>query len=147
MADNTPFQEVYEATWDLIDSYRETSQAVADSLVLLQDRNLRFAQSIFPSWMELLTQQTQSTQRLQQQREQHTRKQQDAFQRLAAASIRMYLDILLAPFTFWASSSFLRQPVDAAATELEHEREWVLKRLAHGLQYAYGQESLSEETP
>jgi hypothetical protein len=58
----------------------------------------------------------------------------------------MYMGILLAPFTFWAPFSFSRQPVDAAATRLERERERILNRLASGLQYAYGQEPLSEET-
>ena len=153
MVDNKQFQQVHEATSDLAHSYQETSQAVMDSILTLQEYNLKLAQSLFSTWfggwfgrgMEPRPLQKESTQSLQQWGQQ-TQRQQEAFQRLAAGSMRMYTDMLLAPFTFWAPFSFSRQAVDAAATELEHEREWVLKRLAYGLQYAYGQESLSEET-
>ena len=55
MTDNKQLQQVHEATSDMVKSCHETSQAVADSLVTLQDRSLRFAQSIFLNWMELLT--------------------------------------------------------------------------------------------
>jgi hypothetical protein len=116
VVDNKQFQQVQYATWDLVDSFRETSQAVADTLVTLQDRNLRFAQSLFLNWMEVLTQQTQSTQRLQQQWGQQTQKQQDAFQRLASASMQIYLDFLFAPF------AFSRQPVDTTE-RLPFEKE------------------------
>ena len=116
MVDNKQFQQVRYATWDLVDSFRETSQAVADTLVTLQDRNLRFAQSFFLNWMEALTQQTQSTQRLQQQWGRQIQRQQDAFQRLASASMHIYMDFLFAPF------AFSRQPVDATE-RLPFEKE------------------------
>ena len=116
MADNKQLQQVREATWDMVDSLRETNQAVADSLVTLQDRNLRFSQNIFLSWTDLLTQQTESVQRLQQQWGQQIPKQQDAFQRLAAASVQLSLSFLLAPFPF------ARQLVDVTEDTLQHER-------------------------
>ena len=154
MVDNKQFQQVHEATSDLAHSYQEMSQAVMDSILTLQEYNLKLAQSLFSAWfggwfgrgMEPRPLQKESTESLQQQWGQPTHKQQEAFQRLAAASMRMYTGMLLAPFTFWAPFSFSRQAVDTATTELEREREWVLKRLAYGLQYAYGQESLLEET-
>lgn len=117
MADNTSFQQVQEATSDLVNSYRETSQAVVDGLVTLQDRNLRFAQSIFVNWIEVLTQQTRSTQHLQQQWGQQTRKRQEAFQRLTSASMQLYLDFLLAPL------NLSRQLIEASLPATQRERE------------------------
>lgn len=117
MAENQQLQQVNEATWNVVDSFRETNQAVTESLINLQDRNMKFAQNTFLGWTELLTQQTESVQRLQQQWGQQARKQQDAFQRLASASMQIYLDLLLTPF------SISRQLVDVTEEKLQHERE------------------------
>ena len=76
MVDNKQLQQVQEASWDVVNSLRETSQTVADNLVALQDHNLKFTQNIFLSWMDVLTHQAESTRRLQQQWEQQTRAQQ-----------------------------------------------------------------------
>jgi hypothetical protein len=119
MTENQQLRQVNEATWNVIDSLRETSQAVTESVTTLQDRNLKFAQNIFLGWTELLTQQTESVQRLQQQWGQQARKQQDAFQRLASASMQIYMDLLLTPF------SFSRQLIDVTEGRLQREREEV----------------------
>ncbi len=116
MAENQQLQQVQEATWGVVDSFRETNQAVVDSLVTLQDRNLRFAQNIFLSWTELLAHQTESVQHLQQQWGQQTRKQQDAFQRLMSTSMQIYMDFLLTPF------SFSRRLIDETESAMQHER-------------------------
>jgi hypothetical protein len=107
MADTKQFQQVQDTTGDLVNSYRETGQAVVDRLVTLQDRNLRFAQSIFLNWMELLMQPWG----------QQTREQQDVFQKLASTPMQLYLDFLLAPLTF------SRKLVEASmlTTQREHE--------------------------
>ncbi len=94
MAENQ-LNRVKEATWDVVNSYCESSQAIAHSLVTLQDRHLKFAQSIFLNWMELLTQQPQSMQQLQQQWGQQTRKHQEALQKLTSTSMQLYRDFLL----------------------------------------------------
>ncbi len=119
MTDNKQLQQVREASWNVVDSLRETNQAVADSLVTIQDRNLKFAQNIFLNWMELLTQQTESIQHLQQQWGQQVRKQQNAFQRLTSSSMQIYMDFLLTPF------SFSRRLVDATEDMLQREREQI----------------------
>src|SRR5436309_3116272 len=90
MADTKQFQQVQDASWNLVNSYRETSQTLVDSLITLQDRNLKLAQSIFLNWMELLMQPWG----------QQTREQQEAFQKLASTQTQLYMDILLAPLTF-----------------------------------------------
>ena len=55
MADSKQLQQVQDTSWDLVHSFRETSQTMADTLVALQDRNLKFMQSTYLSWMDLLT--------------------------------------------------------------------------------------------
>jgi hypothetical protein len=100
MAENTQYQHVHEASWDLVNSYRETSQAVANNILAIQELNLKFAQNVFLSWMELLTQQTERALTMGQQWEQRTPKQQEALQKLIPASMQLYLDFFLAPLTF-----------------------------------------------
>jgi hypothetical protein len=100
MTDNNRLQQVHEASWEVIDTIRETSQDVANSLVAIQDNNLKLAQNIFLSWMDLFTGQTESIQHLQQQWGNQVRTQQDAFQKLASTSTQIYMDFLLAPFSF-----------------------------------------------
>lgn len=119
MAENKQLQQVNEATWNVVDSLRETNQTVADSLVTLQDRNLKFAQNTFLSWTELLTQQTEAVQHLQQQWGQQIRQQQDAFQKLASATMGISMNFLFTPF------SFLRRSADVTEDMLQREREQV----------------------
>ena len=107
MADNKQLQQVHEASWNVIDTFRETSQIVADSLVTLQDHNLKLAQNIFLSWMDLFKQQTETMHHLQQ-RVQQVPTQRDGFQKLASTSMQIYMDFLLAPF------SLSRRLVDAS---------------------------------
>jgi hypothetical protein len=122
MADNKQLQQqVQEASWSMVDSLREGSQSVANSMVSLQDHNLRLAQNILLSWTDLLRQQTESMQHLQQQWVQQTQKQQEAFQKLASASMQVYMEFLLAPF------SFSRQLIDVTEDTLQHEREQAWK--------------------
>ena len=119
LADNNrQSQQVHDASWDLVNSFRETNQTVMDSLVNFQDRNAKLTQNVFLSWMELLTQQTESMQHVQQQWAQQFRKQQDAYQKLASASMQTYMDFLLAPL------SFSRQLVEATESSIQQEREF-----------------------
>jgi len=117
MADNNQLQQVHEASWKVVDSFLETSQTVTDSLVTIQDHNLKFAQNIFLSWIDLLTQQTESMQHLQQQWGQQIQTQRDTFQRLASTSMQIYMDFFLAPF------SFSRRLVDETEDAMRKERE------------------------
>lgn len=119
MADRKQLQQVQDTGWDLVNSFRETYQTMEDTLVALQDRHLKFMQSTYLSWMDLLTQQTESVQQWQQQWGQQARKQQDAFQKLVSTSMSIYMNPFPTPF------SFLRQLVDIAEAGSEREREMV----------------------
>jgi hypothetical protein len=118
LADNNKqSQQVHDASWDLVNSFRDINQTVMESLVNFQDRNVKFTQNIFLNWMELLSQQTESMQNVQQQWAQQFRKQQDAYQKLATASMQTYMDFFLAPL------SFSRQLVEATEGAMQQERE------------------------
>jgi hypothetical protein len=119
MTDNTQLQHVQEATWDLVDSLREANRTLVDSVMAIQDHNLRFAQNTCLSWMELLTHQREGVQHVQQQWEPQISKQQGAFQKLVPTSMRIYIDFLLAPFTL------SRKLVEASMTATQRERELV----------------------
>ncbi len=127
MADNKQLQQVHEASWNVIDTFRETSQIVADSLVTIQDHNLKFVQNIFLSWMDLFKQQTETMHHLQQ-RVQQVPRQRDAFQNLTSASMQIYMDFLLAPFFI------SRRLVEASEDVMQRERESVrnASRSDHG---------------
>jgi hypothetical protein len=90
MADNKQLQQVNEAAGAMVTSLRETSQAIANSVITIQDHNLRFTQDFFSNWMELLTYDMESAQQLQQQ----LGKQ---IQKLVPASMWNYMDFLRAP--------------------------------------------------
>jgi hypothetical protein len=81
MAENT----VTEAALHLVQSFREANQAVAESIVASQERNVKFAQSIFTSGVEILKSHVEGTQALVHQIDQQTRQQQEAFQGLLQA--------------------------------------------------------------
>jgi hypothetical protein len=125
MTDNKQFQQVHDASWNVIDSIRETNQSIADSLVTIQDHNLKLAQNIFLSWMELFTGQAESIQHLQQRWGEQARTRQDAFQKLASTSTQIYMNFLLAPF------SFSRRLIDAAEDTVEQEQEAARKAARH----------------
>ena len=60
MAENA----VTEAALHLVQSFREANQAVAESIVASQERNVKFAQSIFASGVEILKSHVEGTQAL-----------------------------------------------------------------------------------
>ncbi len=91
MTDNKQFQQVNQNTWDMVDSFRETNRTIADSVMTIQDHNLRLTQDLFLSWIEVLTPQTQSTPRAPSGGH-PTQKQQDAFQRRTSTEMKRSLD-------------------------------------------------------
>ncbi len=119
MTDNKQFRQVQEASSDVGSALREANQTLADSVMTMQNHNLRFVQNTFLSWMELLTYQTESVQHFRQQWGQQIQEQRDAFPKLIQASIRIYTDFLRAPF------SFPRQLVDATKYMEQREQERV----------------------
>lgn len=97
MAENKP----NEAAWTLVDSLRETNQAIAKSVVAAQERNLKFVQSILTNGVEVLKHQAESTRSLMQELEQQTHKQQEALQKLAEVAPAGYRDFFRTQLDFY----------------------------------------------
>jgi hypothetical protein len=100
VAENQHLQQIQESSWEAVSTLRETNQTMAQNLQAMQDRNLRFVQNVLVTSAELLTQQADSLQQLQQQWIQQLPSLQDATFKLTAASFQLYLNLLLAPFSF-----------------------------------------------
>src|SRR2546428_4194957 len=75
-------ENLNEAAKHMVESLREANQAVADSVIAAQERNVQFAQSIFTSGVEVLKSHSEGTQALLKELEQQTQKQQGVFQKL-----------------------------------------------------------------
>jgi hypothetical protein len=97
MAENT----VNEAASNLIRGMREANQAIANSLVAAQDRNVKYTQSILVNGMEVLKSQAAETRSLMQELLEISQRQQDAFQGLAQGTIDTYIELLRVPFTYY----------------------------------------------
>jgi hypothetical protein len=88
----------------LMDSFRETSQTLIESIVAVQERNLKFAQNMLTSSIEVMKSNIEATGKLMQQLEQLTRKQQEAFRELVpgwmgSQWMEPYLDFLHTPLS------------------------------------------------
>lgn len=114
MADN----QLNEVTWDLVNSFRDTNQAVANSLVAIQELNMKFAQSLFLNGMEVYKNQVDITRSLMEELGKQSPKQQDAFLRLGYASLNSYMDFFRTPFSYW------RQMLDAAESSAKRGIEY-----------------------
>lgn len=93
--------QISKATWELVDSFHETNQSVADHFVAVQDHNLKFAQNLFLIGTELMESQTKHTHNLMDQWTQQLPKQQKAFYNLMNATLNVYLDFLRIPFVYY----------------------------------------------
>lgn len=93
-------QKIQDVTWNAASSVRDANQAVADTLVGIQDRNMRFAQSLYEDGMNVLTSNAESSSRLMQTLAEQSRRQQEAFATLIRSSVDMYVEFLTMPFSF-----------------------------------------------
>ena len=115
-------------------NWQEGFQAVVDSTVAAQERNTRFAQSVFENGIEVLKSQVGLTRGLMQELEQQAHKQQDAFQALARESWDAYLGFMRAPFSYY------QRAFDTAQTTMREGVEDFKKAADQGV------ENLQKET-
>lgn len=80
-------KEINEATVNLTKSWQETNKAIADSLVAAQERNLRFAQSVFESGVEVLKNQAEDARTIMQEFVEQPQKQQGTLQTVADSAM------------------------------------------------------------
>lgn len=109
--------------------WQEGFQAAVESTVAAQERNAKFAQSVFENGIEVLQSQVGVTRALMQELEQQAQKQQDAFQSLAHESLDAYLGFLRAPFSYY------RQAFDAAEAATREGLENFQQATRQGLEH------------
>jgi hypothetical protein len=80
---------------------QEAIQAVLNTTVAAQERNIRYAQSILQNGADVLKSHVDSTRTLAQTVAEQTRKQQEALQALSHQTIDAYLDWFRAPFAYY----------------------------------------------
>ncbi len=97
MTDN----RIQEASWDVVNSVRDTNQAVASTAVTVLDRNVKFAQNTFLGGIEILEQETDDLRSLTREWGQQVQKQQEAFQKLWFGSMETYMNFLNTWFSFY----------------------------------------------
>jgi len=125
---------------DLIEQTRkqqagpESFQALVDSAVAAQERNIKLAQSVLENGVEVLKNQVGVTHSLMQELEQQSHKQQDAFQALARESWDAYLGFMRAPFSYY------QRAFDTAQTTMREGVEDFKKAADQGV------ENLQKET-
>lgn len=75
-------KEEKQVTTSLVEAFGEANQAIVESIVDAQQRNMKFAQSTFTNAFEVFKSHAGATRELMEQLEQLTQKQQEAFQKL-----------------------------------------------------------------
>jgi hypothetical protein len=76
-----------EAAWNLSNAAREANQAIANSAVAAQDRNMKFAQSTFENGVEVLKSHAESTRALMDELVQEPSKDRAIFQSVADTAV------------------------------------------------------------
>ena len=92
---------VSEATWNWTRAVNDVSKALADSAVAAQERNVRYAQSIFENGLEVVKSHTQETRALTQALVEQSQKQQEAFQTIAHEASEAYANFFSTMFSYY----------------------------------------------
>jgi hypothetical protein len=91
-----------ETVLQLVQSFQNANQALVESAVSVQERNMQFVQRLYSDWLATLQDHTHNHQALMQEMEQQGQKQQEAFQKLVQQSVTSYFDSLTAGLAFFA---------------------------------------------
>jgi hypothetical protein len=113
--------KIQDASWDIVNATRDANQAVANTTVTILDRNLKFAQTTFLSGIEILERETDDLQTLTREWGQHIQKQQEAFQKLAYATMDTYVNFLRSWFSFYQQGWTAMSSVGARELQFAQE--------------------------
>lgn len=91
--------KVNEAAWNMVKAIREANEEIADSVVVAQERNIKYVQNILLNGIEVLKSQTESARNLTQELVEQSQKQQAAFQALLHEAVDAYVGFLYAPLS------------------------------------------------
>lgn len=116
MADKKEEQQV---PFSLVEAFSDVNQAFAESLMAAQERNLKYAQNIFESTIEVLKSHVVSTRSLM---EQQAKKQQEAFQKQTSVPggsslINAFLGLLSIPLAYLQQLEQLLESISQQGSE------------------------------
>ena len=94
-------QKTNRAVERLAESTRDSYHTVVDHAVGLQERNVRFAQSMVDGTIKELRNQAESNRSVVGELFERAEDQRDAYQTLVEQSIDAYIDLAYAPFTYY----------------------------------------------
>jgi hypothetical protein len=89
------------AVKNMADTTRDSFQTVLDHTVAMQERNVRFAQSVVDDSIKELRHQAESNRAMTQELLERVEKQRGAFQTLVEESVDAYMDLLFAPLSYY----------------------------------------------
>jgi hypothetical protein len=85
----------------LAKSTRDSYEVVLDHAVGLQERNVRFAQSVTNGYIRELRHQAEANRAMTQELVERAEGQREAFQAVAEESLDAYMDLLYAPLSYY----------------------------------------------
>ena len=89
-----------EASERMAGATRDSFRVVADGAVAVQERNTKFAQSVFESGIETLRGQTETNRAVIEKLAEETGRQQDALRTMVQESVGAYMDFLNSAFSY-----------------------------------------------
>lgn len=90
---------INDASWDLVEFFHDTNQAVMDTFVAVQDHHVKFVQNLFLIGIETVESQTEYVRHLMDWWTQQLPKQQEAFQKLMNTTLDVSMNFLSLPFS------------------------------------------------
>jgi hypothetical protein len=116
-----------EASERMAEATRDSFRAVADGAVAVQERNAKFAQSVFESGIETLRGQAETNRAVMENLAEETGRQQDALRTMVQESVGAYMDFLNSAF-------FYSQRGMEVTEEAAREGERVIERSAQDVE-------------
>ncbi len=94
-------EETVKAAENLTHTTRDSYMTVMDHAVGIQERNVRFAQSVADDSIKELRKQAESNRAMTREIVERVENQRDALQRFAKESLDAYIDLLYAPLSYY----------------------------------------------
>ncbi|CAN5669728.1 hypothetical protein BH24ACT21_BH24ACT21_16150 [soil metagenome] len=94
-------KKMNETVEKMAQTTKDSYGTVIDHTIGLQERNVRFAQSVVDNSIKELRQQAESNRAMTQELVERAEKQRGAFQSLVEQSVDAYMDLAYAPFSYY----------------------------------------------
>lgn len=139
MPKTTEEEKVTEVMPKVVESIQETNRILIESIVAIQEHNMKFVQSTFTNVVEAIKSQAETTRALAKGMEQQLQKERGSFQKLEPGLLDSYVNLLRAPLSSYQrvldsvekTTQQGREVVEKAITSFE-KAEGELLRAASG---------------